>query len=344
VKPECDQRTRLRLAAAGTTFTLGATRYLDLQALRRLATEVARIQPAVLLAANPYALMYATFARSWSRIRAPLISIYHSTTSPGLKQEAQLLAYRPLMWAANCTVFVSENQRRYCMQRALLSRRNTVIHNGIDTRHFHHHRGPLERQAVRAELGYADTDYVIGITAVLRPEKNHVQLVEAISRLRRAGLGAKALLIGDGPTRGVVEARARALGVERAVTVTGFRDDVRPYLAACDVVCICSLTTEALSLAAIEAMAMAKPLVLSQVGGAPELVEPGRNGLLFPPGDTGALVECLSQLTDRDTRLAMGRSARAKAEAAFAEETMVDRYEQLLLSVCGAVEHVTHRA
>src|SRR5439155_1516085 len=190
----------------------------------------------------------------------------------------------------------------------------------------------------------ADTDYVIGITAVLRPEKNHIQLIEAIARLRRAGLPARGLLIGDGPMRGVVEARARSLGVEREVTVTGFREDVRPYLAACDVVCLCSLTTEALSLAAIEAMAMGKPLVHSQVGGATELIEPGRNGLLFPPGDTGALVECLSQLTDRDTRLAMGRSARAKAEAAFDEEAMIDRYERLLLGVCGSVEQVTARA
>ena len=344
VKPEGDLRARLRLQGAGTTFSLGACRYLDLKALGRLATEVARIQPAALLAANAYALMYATLARGWSRLRAPLILIYHSTSSPGLKQEAQLLAYRPLMWAAaDCTVFVSENQRRYCLRRALLSRRNTVIHNGIDTRHFQDHRSALERHTLRTGLGYADTDYVIGITAVLRPEKNHIQLIEAIARLRRAGLPARGLLVGDGPTRGAVEARARTLGVEREVTVTGFREDVRPYLAACDVVCLCSLTTEALSLAAIEAMAMAKPLVLSQVGGATELIEPGCNGLLFPPGDTGALVECLSQLTDRDTRLAMGRSARAKAEAAFDEEAMIDRYERLLLGVCGSVEQRTLR-
>src|SRR5205823_7519986 len=72
----------------------------------------------------------------------------------------------------------------------------------------------------------------------------------------------------------------------------------RPYLSACNVVCVCSLT-EALSLAAIEAMAMAKPLVHSQVGGATELIEPGRNGLLFPAGDTAALVDCLQRSEER---------------------------------------------
>ncbi|HEX4648246.1 MAG TPA: glycosyltransferase family 4 protein, partial [Steroidobacteraceae bacterium] len=333
VKPEHDQLGRIHLTAPGTTFCLEARGYLDFRALGRLAAQLRRIQPSVVVAANAYALMYALLARAAARVRSRLVVIYHSTRVPGLKQQAQLLAYRPCMWAADCTVFVCENQQRYCMRRALMSRRNTMVHNGIDTQYFHDPRSTAERQALRAALGYADGDYVIGIAAALRPEKNHVQLLEATARLRRAGLAAKALIIGDGPTRGTVEARARALGIEREVTITGFRDDVRPYLAACDVVCLCSLSVEALSLAAIEAMAMGKPLVLSRVGGATELVEPGTNGLLFSPGDTAALVHCLTQLADRGARQTMGRCARAKAEAAFTEEGMVDRYEELLLAI-----------
>jgi len=81
--------------------------------------------------------------------------IYHSTRWPGLKQQAQLLAYRPCMWAADCTVFVCEYQRRYCMRRGLRSRRNTVIHNGVDTQRFQDHTSAAERQALRAALGYA---------------------------------------------------------------------------------------------------------------------------------------------------------------------------------------------
>ena len=343
VKPECDQLARLRLPGAGAAFCLDATRYLDLRALSRLATRVARIRPAAVVAANPYALLYASLARGLSGARAPLVIVYHSTRWPGLKQQAQLLAYRPWMWAAARTVFVCEYQRDYCMRRGLLSRRNTVIHNGVDTQRFHDHTSAAERQALRAALGYANTDYVIGIAAALRPEKNHIQLVEATARLRHAGFAAKALLIGDGPTRGAVEARARDLGIERDVRITGFREDVRPYLSACNVVCVCSLT-EALSLAAIEAMAMAKPLVHSQVGGATELIESGRNGLLFPPGDTAALVDCLQWLTDRSTQLMMGHRARVKAETAFSEKLMVDRYEQLLLEVCGCTHHATARA
>jgi glycosyltransferase involved in cell wall biosynthesis len=332
IKPEADQLARVHLPS-DASFSLEAERYLDLRAIRRLVAALPRIQPSVLLAANPYALIYATLARAWSRVRVPLILIHHSTRWPGLKQQAQLLAYRPAIWAADCTVFVCDYQRRYCTRRALLSRRNTVIHNGVDTRYFQDDWSASERNAQRAALGYTDGDYVIGSAAALRPEKNHVQLIEAIARLRGAGLGAKALLIGDGPMRAAIAMCARALGVEADVTVTGFCEDVRPYLAACDVACVCSLT-EALSLAAIEAMAMCKPLVHSQVGGARELIEPGANGLLFPVGDTDVLVKCLARLADRGTRERMGGSGRARVEAAFGEDRMIDRYEELLLGVC----------
>jgi len=75
------------------------------------------------------------------------------------------------MWAADCTVFVCEYQRRYCMRRGLRSRRNTMIHNGVDTQHFQDTTSAAERQALRAALGYANTDYVIGIAPRCGPRR-----------------------------------------------------------------------------------------------------------------------------------------------------------------------------
>jgi len=334
VKPESMQLTRLRLREAGSALCLDAARYLDLRAVGRLAGALAHHRPGAVVAANPYALMYASLARAQSGVRVPLIVIYHSTRSPGLKEQAKLLAYRLCMWAAERTVFVCEYQRRYCLRRGLRSRRNAVIHNGVDVQHLRDAATPVERRLLRAGLGYTDTDYVLGIVGGLRPEKNHVQLLEAAARLRARGIAAKALFIGDGATRAAIEARARALGLEPHLLITGFRDDIRPWVTACDVMCLCSLT-EALSLAAIEAMAMARPVVHSQVGGAAELIEPGRNGLLFPSADTAALVDCLLRLSDVEARAAMGRAARCTVEQSFSEDRMIDRYEELLLEVCG---------
>src|SRR5207248_3830085 len=92
-------------------------------------------------------------------------------------------------------------------------------------------------------------DFVIGLSAVLRPEKNPLQLVEAIASLRRRGIPARALVIGDGEMRGELEARARRLGVAGDVAITGLQREVRPFVAACDAAVLCS-RTEAFSLAA----------------------------------------------------------------------------------------------
>jgi len=132
----------------------------------------------------------------------------------------------------------------------------------------------------------------------------------------------------------MIESRARALAVEGDVVITGLQQDVRPFVAACDAIALCS-TTEAFSLAAIEAMAVGRPVVHSEVGGAAEMIVPGRNGFLFPAGDTEALVERLATLADRAICARMGRDARATAEALFSEKVMVDRYELLLLDLVG---------
>jgi glycosyltransferase involved in cell wall biosynthesis len=161
-----------------------------------------------------------------------------------------------------------------------------------------------------------------------------VQLVDAIARLRAQGVPARALIIGDGPMRAAVEARARARGVDHEVVFCGFQHDVRPYVAACDVMVLCSLT-EAFSLAALEAMALGRPVVHAQVGGAAEMILPGRNGYLFPAGDTGALTGKLGLLAERAVSRSMGANARQVVQARFSETAMVDRYEQTLLELCG---------
>ena len=141
------------------------------------------------------------------------------------------------------------------------------------------------------------------------------------------------LLVGDGPMREAIEVRARARRVEDDVVITGLQQDVRPYVAACDVMTLCSVT-EAFSLSALEAMALGKPVVHSAVGGAAEMICPGHNGELFPVGDTGAYVDKLTVLADREVSGRMGRNARLVVQALFSERAMVDRYEKVLLQLC----------
>jgi glycosyltransferase involved in cell wall biosynthesis len=334
VKSGADQLERIRLRGGGTVQCLGAARYLDWAALQRFAAHLGRIEPAAIVAANPYALMYAALAMRLARRRVPLIVTFHSTRLLGLKEQLQMAAYRPFFWGADCAVFVCESQRQYWRRRVVFSRRNEVIHNGVDTQAFSSARIDGAGERMRAALGFRDADYVIGLAAVLRPEKNPLQLVDAIALLRARGIPAKALFIGDGPMRSAAEARARERGVANHVVITGYEHDVRPHLAACDVMALCSFT-EAFSLAALEAMAMGKPVVHSEVGGAAEMICAGHNGALFPAGDTAAFASALEALADRAASRRLGSNARRTVEALFSEGTMVDRYERLLLELCG---------
>ena len=326
VKNDPSQLSRLRLAAPSSVRCLHARRYLDLRALSQLRALLGQLRPDAVLATNAYALLYAALARAG----APLAVALHSTFLQTAKEQLQMLAYRPLFWSADAAVFVCERQRRHWARRAVFGRRCEVIYNGVDLEHWRAEPGAGER--TRRALGFAAGDFVVGLSAVLRPEKNPVQLVEAIAALRRRGLPARALFIGDGPEAPSVLARARERGIPEHVAIAGFQQDVRPYVAACDALALTSFT-EALSLAAMEAMALGRPVVHPDVGGAAELIRDGEDGHLFPVGDTGALVARLAGLADPARRAAMGRAARLKVERQFSERAMVERYEALLAGI-----------
>ena len=341
IKNQPEQLARIRLRDGGTVRCLRATRYLDWRAVADLAAWISRIRPTVIVAANPYALMYSALARGISRV--PLVVTYHSTRLLGVKEQLQMIAYRLLFWAANCTIFVCAAQKRHWVRRGVFSRRNEVIYNGVNTDEFRDRARPGQRGLLRQALGFSALDYVIGITAGLRPEKNHLQLVDAVAALRTMGIRARALLIGDGEMREAIEARAHELAVSADVVITGFQSDVRPYVTACDAMALCSFT-EALSLGAIEAMALNRPVVHSDIGGAPEIIFPGWNGFLFPVGDTQAFVDKLAVLANRALCRQMGNNARDIVENLLSEQMMVKRYEEVLLELCGGRTSATKTA
>ena len=324
VKADHSQLERLKDVRAEC---LDARRYLDLSSLKRLKEIIGEKKPAVIVAANQYALMYAALARG----KVPLMSTFHTTQLRSVKEALQMAYYRPLFWGAERLVFVCEAQRRYWRRRALFGRTTEVIYNGIDTDHWK--LDGQDRQALRRALGYGDDDLVVAMAAVLRAEKNHVQMVDAIAMLRRRGVPARALLIGDGPTRGAVEARAQECGVAEHVLITGLQQDVRPLLAAADVAALCSTAVETFSLAALEAMALGRPVVHAEIGGAAEMIRPWREGLLFPVGGTRALADCIAALAEAPLRARMGAQARETVEAMFSERAMVDRYEAVLIEL-----------
>ena len=204
-----------------------------------------------------------------------------------------------------------------------------VIYNGVDLAQF----SISTDGGVRAEFGFAENDPVVGIVAVLRPEKDHVNLLRAARTVVDELTNARFLIIGEGPTRPQLEALCTELGITPNVRFAGSRDDVARLLPAIDVFVLTS-TSECFPISVLEAMACARPAVCSAVGGIPEVIKDGETGYLVPPKDPPQLAARLVRLLqDPLTARRMGCAARARVEAEFDLDCSIAAAQQAIEDV-----------
>jgi len=226
---------------------------------------------------------------------------------------------------------VSENQGRYLIQReGIPSSKMVVIPNGIDLKGFQPKRTPFE---VRKDLGLTQETSIIGQVAILRPVKGHRVLLQAARKVLDQKKGVTFLLVGDGPERKVLEKECSDLGLDEAVHFLGDRTDI-PDLIQCFHVGTLTSYMETFPLAVLEYMALARPVVAPDIGGIPELISHGIQGLLFPPGDSEALADHLLQLLFQP-QLAerLGEEGQKRVQASFTMDLMLKRMEDLMISV-----------
>lgn len=171
------------------------------------------------------------------------------------------------------------------------------------------------------------------MVAHLRHQKAHERFLRAFSIVRGQIPDARAVLVGDGPRRHELEQLVTELGLEGAVRFVGVVTDTRPYLAQATVVALTS-PYEGSPNALLEAMASGRPVVATAVGGVPELVEHGREGLLVEPTDAAVAAALIEVLCDRESAAHMGACARTRAEA-FDWSLTVARTEAVYRSLLG---------
>jgi len=179
----------------------------------------------------------------------------------------------------------------------------------------------------REELGWTDEEFVVGIVARVIPGKGHERLVRAVARAAAVRPEIRLLVVGDGSAHDEVARVVRAEAAER-VEMVGFVHDVRPYVEACDLVAVPTEPTlsEGFGLSALEAMAAAKPVLVTAVGSLPEVVVDGSTGVVVPPSSTGALADALIALArDRAYAAALGKAGRARAEEEYGIRRMVEQ-------------------
>jgi glycosyltransferase involved in cell wall biosynthesis len=183
---------------------------------------------------------------------------------------------------------------------------------------------------LREEFTLNDS-FVIGCVGRLDREKNQSALLSVAARLNSETQRCDVLLIGDGPERESLKQQAIDLGIGDRVHFLGRMDDVRCALAAMDVFALPSIAVETFSNAALEAMAMSLPVVLSDIAGAPEMVVDGETGFLYEKDDLERLTNLLVRLRDDEAlRETIGRNAREAVARRFDINQMYDAYEALL--------------
>ncbi len=210
------------------------------------------------------------------------------------------------------------------------------ICNGVDTARFAPQRAGA-RGLLPAALAAPPERLIVGAIGRMQPVKDHVLLCRAfIELVRREPAGRDRLglvIVGDGAQREICQALLAQAGMADLAWLPGTRDDTPALLNAFDVFVLPSLA-EGISNTVLEAMATGLPVIATDVGGNPELVDSGRTGQLVPRGEVAGLVAALeTYLHDSAQMLAHGRAARERAEQRFSLQGMVEAYDALYASL-----------
>lgn len=245
-------------------------------------------------------------------------------------------------------VGVSDAMRDLLISRRFPRETTFAIYNGLD---FSREPKRHDRAAFCARVGadVAPGDIVVGAAARLDPVKDLATLVRGFAAAREGHPELKLIIAGEGPERPALEALAEELGVRGAVTLAGWLDDMEEFYSALDINTLSSLS-ETFPYALTEGAAYRLPTVASAVGGIPRLIEDGKTGFLFAPGDWEKLGARLAQLaSDPGLRERLGAAVHERAAREFSVEATCREqravYEEILereargrsgVVICGA--------
>lgn len=214
---------------------------------------------------------------------------------------------------ADRLIAVSEAVKAHLMSQGIAERKIRVIHNGIPLERYQ----PRPLSEAKLACGFSLDVPRVGIFGRLSPVKGHSVALTAWPRVLRRFPNARLMLVGEGNTEQELRRQAEQLAITDSVEFVGFVTDPRALMAACDVVTMPS-RSEGLSLVALEAMALERPLVVSDAGGLIEVITHEETGLVVPREDAPRLADALLRVLD-DAALAarLGAAGRARVSAHF---------------------------
>jgi len=265
---------------------------------------------------------------------ARLIATLHNYPPAGLEGDdpsaGARMAVRMILGRATRVIAMSEALRTEALRlRPEAAEKVIVIPNGVDVRT----QPKLAVPEARARFGLRPDGPLVGLVARLAPRKGIAEFLQAARLIADRDPEVEFAIAGDGPQREQAEALIQELGLAERVRLLGYVESVRDLIWALDLLVVSSLS-EGSSVSAMEAMALGKPVVGTEVGGVPEVVLDGDTGVLVPPGNPGAMAEAVcALLADPERAQAMGDRGRQRAAAHFEVEMMLARVKEVYADV-----------
>jgi len=296
----------------------------DLGTVRRARALIRGHGTEVLNTHNAMAHYYATLASLGLRLRR--VNTRHSMgVTPNHRRRDWL--YRGAVRLTDTVISVSRASCEAAIAQGLVpAAKSIAIPNGIPIGDFQPRSAAAHAQLSQA-LQIAPDTHILGTVGRLHPAKDHAMLLRAFARLLGERPRSALVIVGDGSLRTDLERQARDTGIAGQVHFLGDRSDVKQLLCGFDLF-VMSSSTEGYSIALVEACAAGLPVVATAVGGNPEIVGDGVNGLVVPPADPAALADALAALLgDEARRQAMSDAARRWALANGSIDAMARRYE-----------------
>ena len=280
------------------------------------------------------ALFYGSLGRLMARKKPRHVTAIHTTINRNLKCELfDRLLYVPLMRRCDRIITVCDKQREHWSRKyPYLAVKIVAIHNGIDLERFRDDISKEEKARIKATLGTREGELLVAMVAGFRPEKGHEYALRALKMTLDRGRKARLVLIGDGEERSFLERLARDLGIGERVAWLGFRQDPKPYLGVVDLV-VMSSPVETFSIAILEALAMGKPVIATDMGGTSEMVRDGINGFLVKPRDPGSMADKIVSLIDDQEALRRLSSQARESVRHFDVSEMVRRTGDVFLNM-----------
>ena len=304
---------------------------LDFQAQFKLNNLIAR-QKVDLLCVHGYkACVMGWWAGRIYKI--PVIAFSRGYTSENKKIAFYNWLERQALRRVDGVIAVSEGQKKRLDSLGIRSPNTWVVRNAISVNPLKQNAAPEKRRQVYRELNIPESPKLVVAAGRLSPEKGHRFLVEAIARMDHQTRQACFVFCGDGMCQKELQDLAADLGVTRYCRFVGFRKDIADIFEVMDLMVLPSLT-EGLPNVVLEAFASAKPVVASNVGGVPEVVEDGKNGILVPPQRPDLLADAIAKcLADRRFMKEMGKSGYHKVKSEFSVESQTAKLESIYCKI-----------